>query len=47
MIIKRFYIKAPMIVKKNLSDYLCHTDIREKEKLDEAKCKGCILCKHN
>ena len=31
--------------KKNLSDYLCRTDIREKKKLDEAKCKGCILCK--
>ena len=31
--------------KKNLSNYLCRNDIKEKTSPDEEKCKGCILCK--
>ena len=31
--------------KKNLSNYLCRTDIKMKATAEEGKCKGCILCK--
>ena len=31
--------------KKNLSNYLCKNDIRNKRPLGEEKCKGCKLCK--